>query len=293
MDVNKALFEISRGEWAFHVDSLSLWLPTAVNLIERNAIELPTTQESAGITFLNESGKAVSAMDVIEENTRQDVVAVVSAIGPMMKYSGLCTKGADSLINEMKLAMDLPAVKAIILNIDSPGGSVSAVSAFQEFQPQKTKPIVALVDLCASAHYWAACLISDHIMARNSISAEVGSVGVMVSFIDNREALKEKGYKVHEIFAPESEHKNKAFLLAREGKYDMIQEDYLSPSAKKFQADVRSARPNLIEEVGVLTGKTFKAELAEEYNMIDSIGNMQKAVERALLLAEISEVTNY
>jgi len=98
---------------------------------------------------------------------------------------------------------------------------------------------------------------------------------------------------VHEIFAPESEHKNKAFLLAREGKYDMIKEDYLSPSAKKFQADVRAARPNLIEELGVLTGKTFKAELAEEYNMIDSIGNMQKAVERALLLAEISEVTNY
>lgn len=293
MDLNRSLFEISRGEWAFHVDSVSLWLPTAVNLIERNAIELPSQQQKAGVSFLNENGNAVSAMDVIEENTRGDVVAVVSAIGPMMRYSGLCTKGADALVNEMKLAMDLPAVKAIIFNIDGPGGSVAGVSAFQEFASQKTKPIVALVDLCASAHYWSACLVADHIMARNNISSEIGSVGVMVSFIDNRKALEEKGYKIHEIFAPESEHKNKAFLLAREGKYEMIKDDYLSPSARKFQADVRAARPNLVEEVGVLTGKTFKAEVAEEYNMIDSIGNMKKAVERALLLAEINDVTNY
>lgn len=293
MDVNKSLFEISRGEWAFHVDLVSLWLPTAIDIIERKAISLPKPVGQNAITFLNQNGSAVSAIDVIEQNTSDDVVAVVSSIGPLMRYSGLCNKGADAIANEMKMAMNLPSVKGVVNNVDGPGGSVSSVSVFQELKASINKPVVSVVDLCASAHYWSACLISDHIMARNNISSEIGSVGVMVSFLDNSEALQKQGYKLREIYAPESNHKNKAFTLAREGKYDMIKEEYLSPSARKFQADVRAARPNLVEETGVLTGKTFKAEKALEYGMIDSIGSMQKAIDQVLMLAEIKEVNNY
>jgi len=287
MELNRSLHEISRGEWAFHIPSLSTYLPIVADLLQRKAITLPTTQKSSSINFLDRQGYRVSALDVMEGNARQEVVGYASAIGPLMKYSDLCTVGADKLTNDIEMMMSFPNVKGIVLNVDGPGGGVSAVSEFERLAANKTKPIVALVDMCASAHYWASCLVADHIMASNSISACVGSIGVMMSFADNQKYLEEKGIVFHEIYAPQSEHKNLAFKLAREGKYEMIKEEYLSPTAKRFQADVRAARPNLKEEVGVLTGKTFGAEEAKEYGMIDSVGSLKKAIDMVMMLSEL------
>ena len=53
----------------------------------------------------------------------------------------------------------------------------------------------------------------------------------------------------------------------------------LSPLAIKFQNAVRAARPNLREETGVLTGKTFDADKALGLGMIDSIGSLSKAMQ--------------
>lgn len=291
MRYNRSIFEISKGEWAFHIPSLSTWLPTVVSLLEGKSINLPEVEQKAVVNFITPNGQVLDSERVLTGEYRGDVVGFVNCIGPMFKYSDLCTKGADRVVLALQMLNGIDQVRSIILNIDGPGGSVSAVSLFQEFASQKQKPIVALVDLCASAHYYAACLVSDHIMASNSISAQIGSIGVMISFADNRKYLEEKGYVFHEIYAPESQHKNEAFKLAREGNYDLIQEEMLSPTAQKFQNAVRQARPNLVEATGVLTGKTFEAEKALEYGMIDSIGNLQKAVQVAMMLAETKSVT--
>jgi protease-4 len=112
-------------------------------------------------------------------------------------------------------------------------------------------------------------------------------VGVVTSFIDTRPVMEERGYKFHEIYPEESKHKNEAFRLALEGKYDMIKEEHLSPLAKKFQAAVRAGRPNLKEATGVLTGKTFNADTALEYGMIDGIGSLHDALERIDILNEL------
>ena len=69
----------------------------------------------------------------------------------------------------------------------------------------------------------------------------------------------------------------------------MIKEEYMSPMAKKFQGGVRESRPGLIEEVGVLTGKTFFADKALALKMIDSIGGMDAAVRQAIILSSISK----
>ena len=73
-----------------------------------------------------------------------------------------------------------------------------------------------------------------------------------------------------------------------DGKYDMIKEEHLSPIAIKFQEAVRAACPNLKEEVGVLTGKTFNAEKALEYGMIDAIGSMDQAIQRLHIMSELN-----
>jgi protease-4 len=98
------------------------------------------------------------------------------------------------------------------------------------------------------------------------------------------------GIKFHDIYADQSGDKNKIYKLALEGKYDAIKQEHLNPIAIKFQEAVKANRPNLKEEPGVLTGKTFPADKAVEYGMIDSIGSMREAITMLQMMTELNQV---
>jgi len=129
-------------------------------------------------------------------------------------------------------------------------------------------------------------------MGENIVSGRFGSVGVVSSFVDARQHWEEKGYKFHEIYPKESSEKNKVFNLALEGKYDRIRDEHLSPIAQKFQAAVKTARPNLKDTPGVLSGDTFTTEEALELGMIDSIGSFPAAINMVNVLCEVSSINN-
>jgi capsid assembly protease len=111
-------------------------------------------------------------------------VAVVPIVGPIFRYANFFTaiSGATSIEDtalDFRAAVDDPRVRAIVLSIDSPGGSVAGISDFakQVRAAATTKTVVAFVDgQAASAAFWIATAapwlaISD--------SAIVGSVGVV------------------------------------------------------------------------------------------------------------------
>ena len=155
------------------------------------------------------------------------------------------------------------------------------------------KPVVALCDTAASAAYFTAAS-SDHIMADNNLSAGFGSIGVVTSFIDMQPYWEQQGIKFHSIYAPESKDKNLAFEKALKGDYEKLQNEILSPLAVQFQNHVKQTREGKLneKEPGILTGKMFFAEQALKSGLIDSIGNMQMAVNKALELAEVRKFMN-
>src|SRR5206468_9882117 len=80
----------------------------------------------------------------------RDGVAVLDAIGPLFKRANLMTavSGATSytiLRNDLQAALDDPAVSAIVLNIDSPGGEASGTNELAQavYEARGTKPIIA------------------------------------------------------------------------------------------------------------------------------------------------------
>ena len=125
------------------------------------------------------------------------VVAVVPLIGTMIKYGTWCNYGADEIAEAIDEAAADARVCGIVLEVDSGGGSVDAIApligAIQRAQA-KGKPVVASCDLCASAAYYVACHC-DEIMANNTISAEFGSIGVMMSFPDYAKYYEKEGIK--------------------------------------------------------------------------------------------------
>lgn len=112
-------------------------------------------------------------------------VAVVPVRGPIARYSNLFTEvsGATSvecLARDIRTALDDPAVRGVVLDIDSPGGQVAGVAdlAQQIRLGKHEKPIVAFAaDNCCSGAYWLAAACTRVVASK---TAEVGSIGVVI-----------------------------------------------------------------------------------------------------------------
>jgi protease-4 len=285
MRVDRLLMDLMRSDWLMSFEGISAFAPIAHKIITGQHVDIAEKTHSL-MSVVDHNGKRVAPDANGLINAPKGSVAIIDMVGPVMKYGDMCTYGADEIVNALYLADRNPNIVGTVFNEDGPGGGVSAIGPFLQFAKDKTKPVVAIADQCCSLHYWAMCAIADYKMADNNVSASFGSVGVTTSFADNRKYLETLGYVFHDIYPKESEHKNLAWRLALEGKYDMINTEHLSPLAIQFQNAVRASNPNLKEEVGVLTGKTFGADKALEYGMINAIGSRDQAVQRLHIMSE-------
>lgn len=288
MKGSRLISEIAKGEWLMDLHHIEAYFPLIEKITSGEKINFQPEAKSI-ISYIDSTGAPVRKNESGQSIIPQQAIAVVSMVGEVVKNGDLCVYGADEIVAALTAANNNPNVIATIFKIDGPGGAVSAIGLFQEFaRDVKTKPIIGLCDSALSLHYWTAIEVCDHIMAENNVSARFGSVGVVLTFADTRKAMEEKGYTVHEIYPEESSHKNLAYQHARDGNYELIKSEFLSPLAKKFQERVRAKMPNIIEEEGTLKGKTYFAEEALQRNMIHAIGGMKKAVSMATILSTIN-----
>lgn len=295
MKVNPLLNDLLRGEWLLDVHFVAGAAPLVSNLLKGNPLNLPESTNASGIMHIVDGNGNKLKKDA---DGRVDVpegsIAFVSMVGAVVKRGDWCTYGADEIVDALQKAEDNPNIKASVLVIDGPGGAVSAIGPFLQFAANKKKPVIGLADACMSLHYWTAVSVCDFLMADNDVSARFGSVGVVSSFMDATKVWEEKGYKFHEIYPPESSEKNSSFREALKGNYEPLINEHLSPIAQKFQSAVKSSRKNLVEEKGVLTGKTFDADKALGLGMIDGIGGVKQAIKMAHVMAELNpSIKNY
>ena len=231
------------------------------------------------------------------DDGKKNMVTVIPLRGTMIKYGTMCSYGTDEIAAAIDEAAANKKVIGIVLDIDSGGGAVDAVAPLVDaIRRTKAmgKPVVASCDLCASAAYWTACECNE-IMADNNISSEFGSIGVMMSFPDYAKYYEKEGIKVHTIYSNLSTYKNAPFEAAKKGEYDSIKAEELDPLARKFQANVRAKRAGKLNEdiEGILSGKVFYAEDALKYGLIDSIGNLDRAIARVREMAAEANINQY
>jgi capsid assembly protease len=124
-----------------------------------------------------------------EGRLREDRVAVIPVQGPIFRRADLFSdiSGAttvESLAKDFNAALSNPDVKAILLEIDSPGGEVAGINEFAGMihAARGKKPVVAYADgLAASAAYWIASAADEIVCEPTAI---LGSIGV-VSTVPN------------------------------------------------------------------------------------------------------------
>lgn len=116
----------------------------------------------------------------------RDGVAIIPVVGPLFRYANIFTQisGASSyeiLAKDFTAALDDPAIKAIILDIDSPGGEVNGVAelAGMVFEARGRKPIIAYASGdAASGAYWLASAADQIVVSETSALGSIGVVGV-------------------------------------------------------------------------------------------------------------------
>lgn len=218
---------------------------------------------------------------------REGVVAVIPVWGVLAPKMDLMTEisggmSYSGLQKALHAAIADPEVKAIVLDIDSPGGAVPGAQELgDEIRALRggEKPIIAQVNhLAASAAYWLASQTDEIVV---SPSGRAGSIGVYTVHDDVSAALEKEGVKRTYISA--GEHKvegNEAEPLA--GDALAFIQDRVSRSYDRFVAAVASGRNTTVANVEKTfgQGRVFFAEELVAKGMADSIGTLDETLAR-------------
>ncbi len=209
------------------------------------------------------------------------------------KYSGLfgvVTVTPEKIISQLDEARKNPNVKAILIRVNSPGGSAAASQEIYEELKKVEKPVVVSVsEVCASGAYYVASA-ADRIIANRSSS--VGSIGVIMQ-IPNFEDLYEKlGIKYTTIKQGKFKDVGSPDRPITEEEIRLL-EAQLKEIYGQFITDVAEARNMDAGEVEELaTGWVFLGTEALELGLIDGIGNYKDAINIAAELGGIKGEPN-
>jgi protease-4 len=212
----------------------------------------------------------------------QNSVAIISLKGALMKEKQFCGPAGMAEIGAIiQEADNHHNIIGMVLHIDSPGGTVDGTEALANIIKAANKPVISFVDgLMASAALWIGSSADETFASTDT--DQIGSVGVVMSFMDIQPFYEKKGVKFHSIVAGTSPDKIKMWEDLRAGKYENYINDVLNPLDEKFMAAVRENCPNATKEH--LTGKVFFARDVMGV-FVNQIGTLNDAVLRVAELA--------
>lgn len=201
-------------------------------------------------------------------------------IGAINKYRSCENSGTALVARLIKEADNNDEISAIVLYLDSGGGSVDAIDPIKNAIASCNKPILAFCSsICASAAYWIASCC-DAIVAE-SADVEIGSIGAFTTIIDYKEYYAKLGINIIEIYASASTDKNIEYRQAIEGNISPLQER-INRYVDTFHADVARNRKNFTSDEWK-KGGIFFADIALEMGLIDGIADFETFINSILL----------
>jgi len=191
------------------------------------------------------------------------------------------SRGARATMSQLRQAAEDSSVKAVVLRINSPGGSAAASQAiYKEIQRlTKHKPVVvSMGDVAASGGYYVACP-ADAIFANPATIT--GSIGVIFETLSFYEFMEKYGLESEIIKSGKYKDTGSPFRPMRSDERELLQ-DTLMGVYDQFVRDVAQARGMDETKVKKLAdGRIYTGEQALEAGLIDQLGNFYDAVDEA------------
>jgi protease-4 len=218
-------------------------------------------------------------------------VAVIVAVGDILDGSHPPgTIGGDSTSALLRRALADESVKAVVLRVDSPGGSVFASEVIaQEIQALQAagKPVVASMgSVAASGGYWISVVADRVIASPATVTGSIGIFGMVPTF---QRTLEMAGVSTDGVgttpwsgeLRPDremAEHTKQLFQLVIEDGYD----DFISGVAEHRELD-----KDYVDSIA--QGQVWTGDDAFENGLVDQLGDFDDAVVAAAELAGLEE----
>jgi protease-4 len=219
-----------------------------------------------------------------------DAVAIVRVAGAISSgdEEDIASAGAISgvVIADLERAAADPTVKAIVLRVDSPGGTVTGSAQIYEAILALDKPVVvSMLSLAASGGYYVSAP-ADYIFARPDTTT--GSIGVIYTVINAQGLLQDIGVEVTTVTSgPNKDFGNPWGELTEEQR--AILQTLVDESYAEFVRVVAEGRDIPEAEVRALAdGRIYSGRQALALGLVDELGDLEEAIGKAADLGGIS-----
>ena len=319
MEQNKEMIDAVWSSWADEMaqsrgitaealnamlDNLELNFPT--DYLEKGLVDELVTREQLQQNLCNlfvvESFKDIKAIQLPEYAKLKNVpnlkadkkIAVIYAEGNIVDGNGNEDVAGDRFAKVIADVREDDDVKAVVLRVNSPGGSVLAsekIKAEIKLIQEKGIPVIASYgDYAASGGYWisAGC---DHIIS--NATTLTGSIGVFSMIPDISGTLKDK---LHVNLTPVNSNKH-ADMLGMTRPLTADEVDYMQASVEriytKFTELVAEGREMTVADVDAIAqGRVWAGSDALKIGLVDEIGTIEDAIRYAALSIEGVESLN-
>lgn len=245
----------------------------------------------------DEEYNTVSIIDYAHKNSTtgkkpatDNTIAIIYAQGTILSGEGdVNIIGEGSMRRSLQKARKDKNVKAIVLRIDSPGGSaLTSDLIWREIElTKKVKPVVvSMGNVAASGGYYIACNASKIFAEETTITGSIGVFGTLpnITKLTNNIGIHTEQVKTHQNAAGYS-----IFLPLDEGTKGTLQES-VENIYKVFVGRVAQGRNMKFEAVdSIAQGRVWTGTDALKIGLVDKIGGMDDALKEAAKLANIKE----
>ncbi|CAJ7358591.1 peptidase S49 [Burkholderia pseudomallei] len=200
---------------------------------------------------------------------------------PMEDVSGTGMMSIQRYTQAFRAALADDSVGGILMDVDSPGGSVYGVMelANEIYQARSQKPVFAVANsLAASAAYWIASSASEFYVTPGG---EVGSIGVFAAHQNLAKALEKEGVETTLVSAGKFKTEGNPFgpltdeaRAAMQSRIDAYYGAFTRGVAKNRGVDVATVREGMGE------GRVLSASAAKSENMVDGVATFDDVVRK-------------
>lgn len=220
-----------------------------------------------------------------------DNIAVIQVSGEITGgYSTETTVGSKTLIRQLRKAKEDEAIKAVVLRVNSPGGSALASDVVwkEASAIDASKPVVvSMGDMAASGGYYIAASGRFIFAEPTTITGSIGVFGVLVNLkglLNNKLGLTTDRVTTH-TYSDIGQSSRPIMDYER----NIIQSE-IESTYKRFLSIVSSSRKIAIEKADELgQGRVWSGVAAHKLGLVDSLGGLPKAIAKAAELAGVSD----
>ncbi len=243
----------------------------------------------AGLTSLDADRKVQEKFHSHQKSARSKV-AIISLKGVIINGEGFVKHQIDRALEDRD-------VKAVVLRVDSPGGTVTGSDYIYHHLRQlaeKKHMVVSMGGLAASGGYYVSMAAGD---TPDTVFAEpttwTGSIGVMIPHYDLSELLQKKlGIKEDSVVSHRLKNMGSLARPMTTEEREIFRE-LVDESFTHFKDVVKAGRPKFRKDPNALeilaTGQVYTAQQALQNGLVDKVGFIEEAIDRAIELAKLDK----